>query len=29
LRDVERVTLRIAISTMLIVSGVALISWWK
>ena len=29
LRNVERVTLRIAISTMLIVSGVALISWWK
>jgi len=29
LRDVERVTLRIVISTVLIVSGVALITWWK
>ena len=29
LRDVERVTLRIVISAALIVSGVALISWWK
>lgn len=29
LRDVERVTLRIVVSTVLIVSGVVLISWWK
>lgn len=29
LRDVERVTPRIVISAMLIVSGVALIGWWK
>lgn len=29
LRDVERVTLRIVLSAALIVSGVALISWWK
>ena len=29
LRDVERVTLRIVISASMIVSGVALISWWK
>lgn len=29
LRGVERVTLRIVISATLIVSGVALISWWK
>lgn len=29
LRDVERVTLRIVVSTLLIISGVVLISWWK
>jgi uncharacterized membrane protein len=29
LRDVERVTLRIVVSTLLIISGVILISWWK
>lgn len=29
LRDVERVTLRIVISAAMIVSGVAMISWWK
>ncbi len=29
LRDVERVTLRIVVSTVLILSGVVLISWWK
>ena len=29
LRDVERVTLRIVVSAALIVSGVALITWWK
>jgi uncharacterized membrane protein len=29
LRDVERVTLRLVVSTVLIISGVVLISWWK
>ncbi len=29
LRDVERVTLRIVVSTVLIISGVVLIGWWK
>jgi drug/metabolite transporter, DME family len=29
LRDVERVTLRIVISAVMIVAGVVLISWWK
>lgn len=29
LRDVEKVTLRIVISALMIVSGVALIGWWK
>lgn len=29
LRDVERVTLRIVLSAMMIVGGVVLISWWK
>ncbi|MSP41644.1 MAG: hypothetical protein EXR70_24425 [Deltaproteobacteria bacterium] len=29
LRDVERVTLRIVLSALLVVSGVVLLSWWK